>query len=140
MGSGESFFQRHQRLARQESTDVDTYDVHVVGVTFEGRQQVVQRIQVNDRLLLRREPQNRFDNNAIRVDTLDGLQVGFLAKDLCAQLAMRFDRLGIPVNATVTAHLGGDSPGYSHGLKIRFQLPAQSNTVAKSMPELEDEL
>ncbi|MCC7192146.1 MAG: HIRAN domain-containing protein [Phycisphaeraceae bacterium] len=112
----------------------------MVGVTFEGRQQVVRSIQANDRLLLRRDPANRYDRNAIRVETLNGVQVGFLAKDLAAQLASRFDQLGAPVNAIVIAHLGGDNPDYSHGLKIRFQLPAQSNTAAKAMPNLEDEL
>jgi hypothetical protein len=65
----------------------------VAGVTFEGRQRIVARCSVGERLILVRDPGNRYDNGAIKVMRLNGEQLGF-----------------------VPAHVsrGGDSSGLAH--------------------------
>jgi hypothetical protein len=50
----------------------------VAGVTFKGRQRVVSRCSVGERLVLVRDPTNRFDKGAIKVMRLNGEQLGFL--------------------------------------------------------------
>lgn len=50
----------------------------VAGVTFEGRQRIILRCFVGERLILVRDPTNRFDKGAIAVMRLNGEQLGFL--------------------------------------------------------------
>ena len=42
-------------------------------------------------LLLRRDPGNEHDPNAVRVETTDGAQLGWVPRDLAADLAPRID-------------------------------------------------
>lgn len=39
----------------------------IVGVTFENRQNLIKKLQVNEELKLVREPNNLFDKNAVAV-------------------------------------------------------------------------
>ncbi len=66
----------------------------VVGVTFEGRQEVVAKLKMGEQIVLRREPSNPYDTNAIRVERLDEEQIGFLNRHLAQELAPRFDTHG----------------------------------------------
>ena len=50
----------------------------VVGVTFEGRQATVAQLEEMEELVLRREPDNPYDFNAIRVERLNGAQIGYI--------------------------------------------------------------
>jgi len=52
----------------------------VVGVTYEGRQQIISRCSVGERLTLVRDPSNPFDSGAIKVIRLNGEQLGFLSE------------------------------------------------------------
>ena len=52
----------------------------VVGVQYDGRLQVVAKLKINERVLLRREPTNPYDSNAIRVERLTGEQIGFFKR------------------------------------------------------------
>jgi hypothetical protein len=69
----------------------------VAGVTFEGRQRIVARCSVGERLVLVRDPDNRFDNGAIKVMLLNGEQLGFIPEHVSrggdsSGLASRMDR------------------------------------------------
>jgi len=98
-------------------------ETKVVGVTFEGRQEVVAKLQVGEKILCRREPTNPFDDNAIRVERLDGEQIGFINRFLAADLAMIFDTQGEPVPGSVTQLTGSLSAGYRLGVWIVFTTP-----------------
>ncbi len=50
----------------------------VAGVTFDGRQSVVARLSIGEEILLKREPTNPYDPNAIRVECKNGQQIGYL--------------------------------------------------------------
>jgi hypothetical protein len=95
----------------------------VKGVTFEGRQNVVAQLSVGEKLLLRREPQNPHDKNAIRVERVDGQQVGYIDRELAFHLAYPFDKYGKPVPATVVELTGGRDSGTYRGVRIRFPIP-----------------
>ena len=69
----------------------------VAGVTFEGRQRIVTRCSVGERLILVRDPENQFDKGAIKVMRLNGEQLGFVPAHVSrggdsSGLAFRMDR------------------------------------------------
>ncbi|MCZ7543297.1 MAG: HIRAN domain-containing protein [Anaerolineae bacterium] len=81
-------------------------------------------------MLLRREPTNQYDGNAIRVERFSGDQVGYIPKDMARQLAATLDALGRNVYAEVTAIVGGKCPGSSLGVRILFTLPDTASVSA----------
>ena len=69
----------------------------VAGVTFEGRQRIVARCSVGERLVLIRDPENCFDKGAIKVVRSNGQQLGFVPAHVSRSgdssgLANRMDR------------------------------------------------
>lgn len=71
----------------------------VVGVTFEGRQEIIKQLNRDDIITIRREPINRFDTNAIAVWTEKG-QIGYIGKDYASILAPMMDT-GTQFEATI---------------------------------------
>lgn len=71
----------------------------VVGVTFEGRQEIIKQLSRCDTITLRRESTNRFDKNAIMVMSEKG-QVGYIGKDYASILAPLMDG-GTQFNASI---------------------------------------
>ena len=97
----------------------------VVGVSFEGRQEIVARLLRGDRVWLDREPTNHYDRNAISVCRENGEQIGYLNRHLAASLNSLFQAYGYPVKGRVTLLTGGNYNGYSLGCMISFKLPKQ---------------
>ena len=126
----------YQQTKRSKSQSDDReFEINVVGVTFDNRQQIIRRMVVGEPLLLRREPHNPHDKNAIRVERQNGEHVGYAARGLAAALAPAFDDFGNPIPARVTEIVGGYRIGSSLGLRIRFTCPNQpaGNTSATSI-------
>jgi single-stranded-DNA-specific exonuclease len=98
-------------------------ETRVVGVTYEGRQQVVALLTQWEQVFLIRESDNAFDSNAVRVQRWDHQQVGYLNRELAKILAPRMDRYGKSVKATVTTLTGGYYPGASLRVLIKFRMP-----------------
>ena len=101
----------------------------VVGVTFEGRQEVVARLQLGDRVWLDPEPDNPYDTNAIAVCRSNGEQIGYLNRHLAASIIPFFQAYGYPVKGKVTSITGSGWNGYSLGVVIGFKLPKQHQTI-----------
>ncbi len=97
----------------------------VVGVTFEGRQEVVARLKRGDRVWLDRELDNPYDANAISVCRENGEQIGYLNRHLAASLTPFFKAYGYPVKGRVEWLTGGSFNGYSLGCMVSFKLPKQ---------------
>lgn len=95
----------------------------VVGVTFEGRQTVVAKLQPGERLCLRREPTNPHDPNAVQVVRLNGEVVGYLSKFLAARLARDLDSVGGETSASTVNVVGAARPESNLGVTIRFEEP-----------------
>lgn len=75
---------------------VRTHFEGVKGVTFTNpdgtkRQEIIATLHKGDRLLLEREPQNQYDQNAIKVLTEKHQQIGYVAKKSAEQLAAAMD-------------------------------------------------
>jgi single-stranded-DNA-specific exonuclease len=81
------------------------FNTKVVGVTFEGRQDVVGGVRAGAALELRRDPGNAYDPNAIGV-WFGALQLGFLKREIALRIAPNIDG-GERYTAEVTAVTGG---------------------------------
>jgi len=106
-----------------ENITNQTIHTRVVGVSFEKRQSVVACLQLGEKVLLIREPENRFDPNAVKVIRQDGRQFGYLDRYLAAELVVTLDRFGESVLAEVALLTGGHYIGSSLGVVIKFDLP-----------------
>ena len=99
----------------------------VVGVSFEGRQEVLARLQMGDRVWLEMEPTNPYDRNAIKVCRSNGEQLGYLSRPLAASVAPFFRAYGYPVKGKVSLLTGSSWDGYTLGCVISFKLPKLTN-------------
>ncbi len=95
----------------------------VAGVTFNNRQAVVARLVPSETIQLRREPNNPYDRNAIRVERLNGQQIGYLNRNMAARLAPFFKSQFKPVRGKVHSLIGAQGDGYSLGVIISFKVP-----------------
>lgn len=95
----------------------------VAGVTFDGRQSVIARLNIGEEILLKREPTNSYDPNAISVECQNGWQIGYLNRYLAAMLAPFFDSYQQNVHGNVHCIAGSQRPGYSLGVVITFNVP-----------------
>src|SRR5438477_1016944 len=94
----------------------DSFPTKIVGVSFEGRQDVAAGLVPGLELHLERQPQNPVDSNAIAV-RYGALQLGFLRKQIAKHLAPLIDA-GISYSARVE-HVTGGRDGKNYGVNIR---------------------
>ncbi len=99
-------------------------ETKVVGVTYCGRQAIVAKLKVGETVILRREPTNIYDCNAIMVLRTNGEQIGYINQFLAATLASKLDDVGKTVQGVVTSLTSGHSVFSSLGTNIRFTVPA----------------
>ena len=66
------------------------FNTKVVGVTFEGRQDLAAGLEAGAALALIRDPANAYDPNAVGV-WLGGLQIGFVKRAIAARIAPNID-------------------------------------------------
>ncbi|MGE5508976.1 MAG: single-stranded-DNA-specific exonuclease RecJ [Chitinophagales bacterium] len=111
--------------------EASAFNTKAVGVTFEGRQEVLRRLQPGEALLLKREPENPHDPQAVRVETVDGQQVGYLRAGLARHLGPALDK-GWQYTAVVSALTGGEE-GRSRGVNLYLErLPSEEETVGRA--------
>lgn len=99
----------------------------VVGVTFEGRQDVIGGLAVGSPLELRREPENPYDPNAVAV-FFGALRIGFLRKEIARRLAPKFDA-GERYRAEIGSLTGGGTRSLGVNLFVRRDCPPRERTV-----------
>jgi len=117
----ELFSRADEILSRDEYAgigDATSFNTKVVGVSFEGRQSVVATLRPGQELSVRRDARNSVDPNALAVDTPEGLQVGYLRRQISAVLAPLVDGQGVSYTATVSEVTGGTN-GRSLGVNVR---------------------
>jgi hypothetical protein len=62
----------------------------------EGASEKLETLGFGDPLILVREPTNAYDENAIQVYALDGIFLGYIAREYASDWAPSFDSDGIP--------------------------------------------
>lgn len=61
--------------------DIFLFDTYVAGTThIEGIEELELHLNVDDRLAFFREPDNRYDTQAIVIKTVDGVKIGYVPK------------------------------------------------------------
>lgn len=70
--------------------DADGFNTKIVGVSFEGRQDVINGLRPGLVLELERQPENPYDANAVAV-RYGRLQLGFIKKGIAARIAPNID-------------------------------------------------
>lgn len=87
----------------------------VVGVTFDGKQEVLKTLQEGDILELQPEPTNKYDPNAVAVALPDGTSVGYVPKNFAAMIHDIAPLLAVQI----VSILGGND-GCSLGIRVKF--------------------
>jgi single-stranded-DNA-specific exonuclease len=90
--------------------DATGFNTKVVGVTFEGRQDVIASLRPGEPVELRRDAGNAHDPNAIGV-WYGSLQLGFVRREIAARIAPNVDE-GERYTAEVTAVTGGGTRSF----------------------------
>ncbi|WP_418792255.1 single-stranded-DNA-specific exonuclease RecJ [Phosphitispora sp. TUW77] len=90
----------------------------VAGVTFGDRQEKAACLSEGQQMNLVREPDNKHDANAIKIETFTGIQVGYLNARLARHFAPLLDS-GEKYNSYVTQVTGGKDRNY--GINIIIQ-------------------
>jgi hypothetical protein len=111
------------KITKKVTAPTNLYNTWVVGSTYEGRQNVVRKLTVNETIQLHREPHNPFDRNAIRVERLDGECFGFISRFEAAKLAPRLDAIGQVILGQVTRIEIRTTAFINLVACIRFELP-----------------
>jgi single-stranded-DNA-specific exonuclease len=98
--------------------DASTFFTKIVGVTFEGRQNIVAGLRGDEPVELVRRPDNEHDPNAIEV-RFGMLQLGYLRREIARRLAPRIDA-GDSYVANVSGVTGGRN-GRSTGVNLHVR-------------------
>ncbi len=126
------FARADELLVREEYAgvgDAPSFHTKLVGVTFEGRQDQVARLDSGAPLRLERQPDNPHDANAIALFDPHGAQIGFLNRRLAAVLAPVIDS-GVQYDVEVRDVTGKDGEGRSLGVNV---LVSRRDAVAEEI-------
>lgn len=104
-----------------------THSTQIAGVTFGNRQNLIQLLEVGEKLLLIREPDNPHDPNAIMVEHSQYGQLGYIPRSLAVQVASELDCAGGIAEAVVIALTGGTSDYPHRGALISFTVRQNSD-------------
>lgn len=98
-----------KRLAAEEEqrrAPLADFDFMVAGVGFDNRGETIQHVRTDDRVYLRREPDNQHSHNAILVLRADGADLGYVPEVEAKRLAPTLDS-GAHQDASVKKILSG---------------------------------
>jgi anti-sigma factor RsiW len=95
------------RQRRKANSPVKSLNFLVAGVGYEGRKRVVEEYaNIGDAVYLVRDPQNKYDRNAIELRLANNQQVGYVPAEIAAQSASLMDA-GFLQRAYITKFYAG---------------------------------
>lgn len=113
----------------------------VVGVTFENeeygvnRQQIIKHLNGKERIILKREPKNRFDPNAVAVYILDDKKeikkIGFLKAELAGMVSEMWNTF-LFIARIHEIRDGDDGKGISWGISLRITKRKKTKKIKKN--------
>lgn len=114
-----------------------SYHSKLVGVSFEGRQEIIAKLKGDEVLRFRREPENLYDSNATAVDvSLDGewQAIGYIAKDNNSELSMVLDK---GKSATIKlSEITGDGENKHFGVNVYIEYEKERKLVRSKNAKL----
>jgi single-stranded-DNA-specific exonuclease len=126
---------RDQYLERDRYASIgnaDRFYTKVVGVTFDGRQNIVAGITPKAQIELQRQPENPFDPNAIAV-CFGALQLGFIRREIARRIAPNIDAGDryLAQVASVTGGTNGTTTGVNIFVSRQPRMRRAGSTTAK---------
>ena len=103
------------------------YHTKVAGVTFEGRQDIIKNLESGTPLVFERDPENKFDKNAVKV-LAEGKHIGFLPRG--SWVANEMDQ-GVKFNASISQITGG-GPGMSYGVNVEYEVAGRASSSVET--------
>jgi hypothetical protein len=115
--------------ARSLQKEIQLIDVYIAGFQYyDGmKEEVLQSLQVDDPVLLKREPENIYDGNAIEVFTSAGHKLGYLPRSDNTVIATIADQ-DVELGARL-AFIDPKAPPWERVALSVYQLIPASNTV-----------
>lgn len=92
----------------------DHLQVRLAGVTYEGRQEIIARMNKDNKIQLKRDKNNKYDKNAIGVYTTQNQNIGWIPRDVASALTPSMDS-GTIYHIKINKILGGN--GYNYGIE-----------------------
>ena len=111
-----ALFAARPALAAPAAAPAPFMDLAVAGTRYHRYAAVAATLRAGDRLLLRREPGNPHDPNAVEIVTEGGEKLGYVPRGAAAALAPRLDA-GERIGAAITGFLPRPAP------RERFAIP-----------------
>lgn len=104
--------------------DTAIYHSKLVGVTFEGRQEVIASLRGKEPLRVRREADNKYDPKAVAVDVYkndEWLPIGYIAKDKNADISRSLDA-GETAYIQISDITGGGDKSFGVNISLEYKL------------------
>lgn len=134
---------------KEKVLNLASYHSKIVGVTFDGRQDVIATLKGNESLRFRREPENQYDANAVAVDVLvkDGYMgvdnmdmietdswepIGYIARDKNSELAEVLTD-GRFANIKISDITGGGDKAFGVNVYIEYERPRKLTRSANAV-------
>jgi hypothetical protein len=120
-------------MVKEKPSNLTSYHSKIVGVTFEGRQDVIARLDKNTKLRFRREPDNQYDSNAVAIDAFvqhphdffeEWLPIGYIARDKNSELAEILTN-GKYASIEIRDITGGGDKAYGVNVYIEYERPVK---------------
>ena len=110
-----------------------TYHSKLVGVTFEGRQDIISTLRGKEPLRVRREKDNKYDPRAVAVDVYkndEWLPIGYIAKDKNKDISETLDA-GNTVYISISDITGGGDRSYGVNISLEYKLTEENAVEAR---------
>jgi len=117
--------------------DLLTYHSKLVGVTFEGRQDVIKVLSGSEPLRVRREADNEYDPKAVAVDVMFGetwTPIGYIAKDKNTDISNALDA-GETVYIANGGVTGGGEKSCGVNIKLEYMKVKAPAVAVPKAPE-----
>jgi len=123
---------RDKFLAPRTIAASERFNTKIVGVSFEGRQDIVSGLHVGASLTLERQPENPHDPNAIAV-FFGNLQLGYIRKEHAVHIAPAIDS-GVAYRSYVSLLTGGGERNRGVNIVVeRARAPEFDSKVSASI-------
>jgi HEAT repeat protein len=121
----QSFYNRQKQVITNNDINLmgQPFEEKIVGVSYDDCQKYIKSLSVGDIVFLLREPENPYDQNAIKVVNSNGDKLGYIARNRAIVYSPYLDRLTFPLNAQIASLYNDNLRSYNIGLTIQFTLP-----------------
>ena len=92
----------------------------VAGVTFNGRQEIIKKLKIGDKLRFLPEPTNPHDYHAVKVITEDGECIGYVPRERNERIFQNIVYDNILFKISVSAITGGSDANYGVNIRVEY--------------------